>query len=194
MLEHAFVTSRIQLGDEPMPLTLSVGISKKQGLPDYGSLGASCNVQVEMESALLQDLDAFHRQVRNAYISCTQAVNDELVRQQSSSHLTASNTSVVAERSYAENGSTNGFSHQGKSQTNGHGAQRASQKQTEYINQLARQVKGLGVRRLEGLATKMFGKPMTDLTSMDASGLIDIIKAIKEGRISLEDALGGVAT
>ena len=59
-----------------MPLKLNVGLSKKIGLPDYGSLGASCHV-VELDGTLLQqDLDTFQRHVRNAYVACAQAVNE----------------------------------------------------------------------------------------------------------------------
>jgi hypothetical protein len=35
-----------------MPLTLNVGISKKVGLPDFGSVGATCNVSVELDAGL----------------------------------------------------------------------------------------------------------------------------------------------
>ena len=44
-----------------MPMKLNVGVSRKVGLPDYGSVGASCNLELELESGLIErDLDAFH--------------------------------------------------------------------------------------------------------------------------------------
>ena len=37
-----------------MPVTASVSVSKKISLPDFGSLGASCSVQFEVEPNSLQ--------------------------------------------------------------------------------------------------------------------------------------------
>ena len=66
-----------------MPLRLNVGVSRKIGLPQYGSVGASCNVEVEVNAALIdRDLDAFHARVRDVYVAAHQAVHDELVRLQ----------------------------------------------------------------------------------------------------------------
>jgi hypothetical protein len=68
-----------------MPLKLSVSVSRKVGQPGFGSWGAECGVELElnMDMALLRtDLDGFQREVRDAYIACNQAVQDELARHQ----------------------------------------------------------------------------------------------------------------
>jgi hypothetical protein len=67
-----------------VPLKLNVGVSRKLGLPEFSSVGASCNVEVELDSSLLRsDLDGFHAQVRGAFVAACQAVDDELSRLQS---------------------------------------------------------------------------------------------------------------
>ncbi len=163
-------------------LKLSVSTSKKIGLPDYGSLGASCGVELELDPRLLdRDPAAFHDRVRQAYVACAQAVNDELGRQQ---HGQSHRFSGGDPR---DNGNTR----------NGHGngnGQQATDKQLGYVRQLAGQIEGLGLRRLDELCERMFHKTLGDLNSMDASGLIDTLKQIKAGDIDLAAALDGAAT
>ena len=65
-----------------MPLRLNVGVSKKLGMPEYSSVGATCNLEVELDSGTLDDLEGFHERARDAYVACHQAVNDELARLQ----------------------------------------------------------------------------------------------------------------
>ena len=164
-----------------MPMTLNVGLSKKIGLPDYGSLGASCNVQVELESSLLRDdIDGFETEVRKAYTACRQAVQDELSRHQAGEVIPEASAGCTGPQN--QNGNGNGNS-------NGNGSHTASQKQLDYINQLARQIRGLGVRRVETLAQTMFRKPLAGLSTLDASGLIDMLKGIKGGDVDLNDVL-----
>jgi hypothetical protein len=164
-----------------MPLKLNVGLSKKVGQPEYSSLGASCHVEVVLDQSLVfDDLDDFHERVNQVFAACRQAVQDELARQQVVAHVQdaagqAKSTAPAA------------------SQSNGHNGHRASQKQLDYAQQLAGQIRGLGIRRLESLATRMFNKPLAELSSLDASGLIDVLKDIKAGRIDLAAALSEAA-
>jgi hypothetical protein len=170
-----------------MPLKLNVGICKKIGQPDYGSLGASCNVEVELDQSLIvDDLDAFQERVTHAYTACREAVTEELARQQqgTTNEHAANNRAASPE---PPNRPANG-------QSNGQSSHLASQKQIDYAQQLAGQIRGLGARRLETLANKMFGKPLGELSSLEASGLIDSLKEVKAGKIDLAAALGGDAT
>ncbi|HJN09227.1 MAG: hypothetical protein QGG09_19455 [Pirellulaceae bacterium] len=171
-----------------MPLRLNVGVNKKMGLPDYGSLGTSCNVEVEVDGCLIfDDLEAFHRKVRQAYVACAQAVNDELDRQSAPTSQTAPQTSHQ----------THSAPPSGTATTNGHGpgngmnGSRASKKQLDYANQLVGQIQGLGAHRLELLADEMFDKPIAELSRLDASALIDTLKAVKEDRLDLNTTFNG---
>jgi hypothetical protein len=153
-------------------------------LPDYWSLGASCHLEVELDHSLVtSDPDGFQERVRRTFAVCRQAVDGELARRHDSNECSDTAAATAANSGGAANGNGNGH----------HNGHRASQKQLDYAHQLAGQIKGLGVRRLETLANKMFGKPLADLASLDASGLIDVLKDIKAGKIQLGDALNGAA-
>jgi hypothetical protein len=178
-----------------MPLKLNVGLSKKIGLPDYGSLGASCHVEVELESSLLQtDLDGFQERAQRAFTACCQAVNDELARHRAKDdgRDVQRQVSFRAANDNAGRGhSGNGHSATGNGAGKGSPHHRASAKQLGFAEQLAGEIRGLGGHGLETLAQKLYGKPLNGLSSLDASGLLDTLKAIKAGDINLDTALNG---
>jgi hypothetical protein len=150
-----------------MPLTLNVGLSKKVGLPDYASLGVSCNVQVELDATLLlNDADGFQAKVRQAYLACHRAVQEELVRQQGH----ASEGHRPANGRQASAGSANG---QARDQIRS-----ATASQLRAIEAIARAQK-------VDLATLLLARygvhTLADLSIKQASGLIDDLKAAANG-------------
>ncbi len=161
-----------------MPMKLNIGWQKKVGQPDFGSLGASCHLEVEVESSLVREPDQLREQIKHLFDQAKQAVEEE---------LNGSGTGDAI--SSGHNGNGNGSAHN----TNGNGHQ-ATDKQLGYARQLANQIPGLGIRRLDALANKMFSKPVTELTTLDASGMIDMLKQLKAGDIDLAAALNGVTT
>ena len=66
---------------EPTPmLKLHAGVSKKVGLPGFSSASASCTIEAELDSSLLNDTAGFQIVVQRAYQSCEQAVQDQIAR------------------------------------------------------------------------------------------------------------------
>lgn len=181
-----------------MPLRLNVGLNRKAGEPNYGSRGASVNFEVELEADAIREPQQLHNKIRYLFQIAKEAVEEELNhhdRQSANGHGAnghdGNGASASAEDARPAQSGSNGQRTGGSNGGNGH---RVSQKQVDYIRQLAGQIKGLGVRRLDTLANKMFSKPIADLTSLNASGMIDTLKAIKAGEISLDIALNGATT
>ncbi len=151
-----------------MALKLSVGLQKKVGLPDYGSFGASCHVEFEIDRCLInQDLDGFHQKVAGAFAACRQAVNDQLAQQSEHSSPNGNgHTDGTPSR--------NGHSHaNGNSQGTRHEVGTATQSQVRAIFAIARR------QRVDpaNLVRERFNvKRLEDLSIREASTLIDDLK------------------
>jgi len=170
-----------------MPLKLNVGVSRKLGLPEFSSVGASCNVEVELDSTLLQsDLDGFHSQVRGAFTAACRAVDDELVRLQSRPAPPVASHVVPAGGEMRRNGVSNhpraAPAGPDRVATRGDGgvgrpAKPASANQVRAIVTMAR----WRDVDLAGLLRDEFGVDRPeDLSLVDASRLIDRLKAAAE--------------
>jgi hypothetical protein len=61
-------------------LKLHAGVSKKVGLPGFSSASASCTIEAELDSSLLNDAAGFQIVVQRAYASCEQAVQEQIAR------------------------------------------------------------------------------------------------------------------
>ena len=61
-------------------LKLHAGVSRKVGLPGFSSASASCHIEAELDSSLLQDTEGFQIVVQRAYQSCEKAVQDQIAR------------------------------------------------------------------------------------------------------------------
>jgi hypothetical protein len=166
-----------------MPLKLNVSLSKKIGQPDFGSLGASCSVEVELPHDIISsDLATFHRQARNAYVACAQAVNDELARRKQADGAVASSSHSPPVNGNGENHrGANGRASSSQPNGNGHrraGGRRATASQVRAIHAIASR-QGLD---LAATLHERYGidRP-EDLAISEASQLIDALKAPVNG-------------
>jgi hypothetical protein len=63
-----------------MSIRLHVEVCKKEGTANYGSIGATCGLEVEIDLATLADPAAAVARIRGFYSLCELAMNEELAR------------------------------------------------------------------------------------------------------------------
>ena len=149
-----------------MPLKLSVGLSKKVGDANYGSRGASVNVEIELESALVSQPDQLKDRIRQIFNSLRSSLSEEL--NGNGAHPTAASISNVARNG---NGAQNsgGQASSGKAQP----VRPATQSQIKAIHAIARSQQ-LDLARF--LRDRFNRERPEDLTIKEASGAIDDLK------------------
>jgi hypothetical protein len=62
-----------------MAIKANVSFTQKLGQPDYGSVGAGCTLEIELDASLLErDPDEVRGQLGLAYLTCRQVVEQQL--------------------------------------------------------------------------------------------------------------------
>ncbi len=170
-----------------MAITLEATYSKKLGLPGYSSHQYSLTLrtevaelsQVETESTRLHGLlqSSVDREIQNVgFLPAGNSGN-----RNAQSHPNAGNYNSRSNPPQPGNGNGNG---NGNDPANGRGNDPSRQelpwnctsKQRQYILRLVEQF-GLDKNRVEELAQQQFGKSVRQLNKLEASGLIEELKA-----------------
>jgi len=167
-----------------MPLKLNVGVSRKLGLPNYGSVGASCAVEVELEPLAFHDTDRLRGQCQEAFATCRQAVEEELGKQQIGAHAPTVD---------GEDSATHGDPQHGNARSGNSIVPLATTRQIDFAYHLAREIRALVGQRLSVLVEQLYDRKIEELTSPEASRLIDLLKELRAGTKSVDDVLTGAA-
>jgi len=172
-------------------LKLHAGVSKKVGLPGFSSASASCTIEAELDSSLLQDHEGFQVVVQRAYQSCEKAVQDQIARLTNEDQSETSQPQEVIEVRTSPAISGASVNRLPAAQfTNQPSPRPATASQVKAIRAIAARRK----IDLVGLLRERFGLTTADeLGIRQASNLIDELKS-DEGTSSPTNGNGAYAT
>lgn len=157
-----------------MATKINVGVNKKVGLPDYGSAGAHCELEIEVDHSILNDPHEFQKRIRYAYELARESVEMEL-REISKTKKENPSDNFSQQQEHIERPE--------KPVSHGSNARAlATPKQMEFIGRLSRGIKGLNTTRLDQYCQRTFGKAYAQISTHEASRLIDLLKEARAGK------------
>ena len=173
-----------------MSVKLNIGLSRKVGEANYGSRGASINLEVELDNGVLNDPGQLRERVHDLYVLARESVDEELQRPADAgpgefSHANGNgqgrtngvaNGNAHSSNGHSSNGSGN---NRADANSNGNGQNgrvevaRATQSQIRAIFAISKR-QGLDPHTL--ISERFRVHKMEDLTIREASSLIDDLK------------------
>ena len=113
-----------------MPMKLNVGLSRKVGEPNYGSRGASVNLELEIDSTLAADPDRLQDRIRELFCLARASIDEELQAGTSQSPTNAQRlndrTAASTRQQHANGQSAGSRAATNGSRSNGNGRQSAN--------------------------------------------------------------------
>jgi hypothetical protein len=144
-----------------MAVTVRVGFSRKVGEPNYGSRGASVQLEVELDRMAIDDGERFQSEIEGIFERARDAVDRELQRSPSPLSQPQPDLDERSEVTKSQNGRTRA-------------PRLATPNQARAIQAIA-QTRGVVLSQL--LADEFNSKTPEELTIVEASRLIDQLKS-----------------
>jgi hypothetical protein len=152
-------------------LKLNVGFTKKVGEANYGSRGATVNLELELDSSLAGDAERLRERIKQLFVMAKAAVDEELAG--------AKSTGPCANGRNGDDkphGQTNGNDHAAGRRRDGTRPATASQ-----VRALGAIAERQGIELGDKLHASFGVRNPAELTITEASGLIDELKSSTGG-------------
>ena len=146
-------------------IKLNAGFSRKVGEPNYGSRGASVNVELEVESSLIGDPDGLMARIRKLFDIARQSVDAELA-----------NGSPDVDRGTA-NREGNRHDNRSNGGRGGNGQQNTRYATSSQVRAIKAICNRQGVDPVRLASERFRVDDLEELTLREASSLIDELKA-----------------
>ena len=170
-----------------MSVKLNIGLSRKVGETNYGSRGASINLEVELDNGVLNNPGQLRERVHDLYVLARQSVDEELQRPADAgpSEPSHENGNGHARNNghVNGNGNANGNGHSNGHASNGNGHSNGQHNRVEVAGATESQIRAIfAISKRQGLdphkviSDRYRVHKMEDLTIREASSLIDELK------------------
>jgi hypothetical protein len=164
-----------------MSVKLNIGLSRKVGEANYGSRGASINLEVELDNGVLNDPGQLRDRVHDLYVLARESVDEELQRPADAgpgefSYANGNGQGRTNGVAIGNGNASNGHASNGHGSNNSHGrieVARATQSQIRAIFAISKR-QGLDPHQVTSERFRVH--KMEDLTIREASALIDDLK------------------